>query len=131
MGNFLGCGTSLEVDGTAVLETKESSVKEKIKLQKDIVQALDAEIRKHVTLENNAMDAIRKQRLPIEKTALESRRKAAAETASFLERQLVDLENSTYTSYVIEGSMEVEEARRGSICSVGGSPLPRREVDAE
>ena len=58
MGNLLGCGTSLEVDGTAVVETKESSVKEKIKLQKDIVQALDAEIHKHVTLENNAMDAI-------------------------------------------------------------------------
>ncbi|CAF2063758.1 hypothetical protein HID58_072919 [Brassica napus] len=121
MGNLLGCGTSLEVDGTAVVETKESSVKEKIKLQKDIVQALDAEIRKHVTLENNAMDAIRKQRLPLAKTTLESRRKAAAETASFLERQLVDLENATYTSCIIEGAMEVEEARqhllRGRISS--------------
>ncbi|KAG2253809.1 hypothetical protein Bca52824_083945 [Brassica carinata] len=111
----------MEVDGTAVVETKESSVKEKIKLQKDIVQALDAEIHKHVTLENNAMDAIRKQRLPLEKTTLESRRKAAAETASFLERQLVDLENATYTSCIIEGAMEVEEARqhllRGRISS--------------
>ncbi|KAF2548423.1 hypothetical protein F2Q70_00019189 [Brassica cretica] len=28
----------------------------------------------------------------------------------FLERQLVDLENATYTSHVIEGAMEVEEA---------------------
>ncbi|KAF2607013.1 hypothetical protein F2Q68_00046201 [Brassica cretica] len=31
MGNLFGCGTSLEVDGTAVVETKSSSVKEKIK----------------------------------------------------------------------------------------------------
>ena len=55
MGNLFGCGTSLEVDGTSVVETKSSSVKEKIKLQKDIVQALDAEIRKQVTLENNVV----------------------------------------------------------------------------
>ncbi|KAH0905340.1 hypothetical protein HID58_037167 [Brassica napus] len=98
MGNLMGCGGNrLEVDGEAVVEANSSSVQERIQYHKGVVDGLDVEIRKQATLETNAVDEIEKGKATLDKVLLNSRRQAALDSLSMLQRYMIDLENATFS----------------------------------
>ncbi|CAN7138534.1 unnamed protein product [Brassica rapa subsp. narinosa] len=117
MGNLMGCGGNrLEVDGEAVVEANSSSVQERIQYHKGVVDGLD--------VETNAVDEIEKGKATLDKVLLNSRRQAALDSLSMLQRYMIDLENATfttYTSHLIEGAREVEEARHHLLVGVASS----------